>query len=60
MSDEPKLRRAWLRGYKRSDVELATGRATIAHEQMQHELEGTRARASAMNAGTRTLPWNEC
>jgi chromosome segregation ATPase len=55
MSDEPKLRRAWLRGYRRSDVELSAGRAAIAQEQMQHELEGTRARASAMHAEIQDL-----
>jgi chromosome segregation ATPase len=55
MSDEPKLRRAWLRGYKRSDVDIAVARATIAHEQTQHELEGTKARANAMHAEIKDL-----
>ena len=55
MSDEPKLRRAWLRGYKRGDVDLAVARATIAHEQMHHELKGTKARANAMHAEIKDL-----
>lgn len=55
MSDEPKLRRAWLRGYRRGDVDLALARATIAHEQTQHELEGTKARANAMHAEIKDL-----
>jgi chromosome segregation ATPase len=55
VSDEPKLRRAWLRGYKRGDVDLAVARATIAHEQVQHELEGTKARANAMHAEIKDL-----
>lgn len=46
--DEPKLRRAWLRGYRQGDVELAVARATLAGEQAQHELAAVRARANAM------------
>ena len=48
MSDDPGLRRAWFRGYRLGDVELATARATLAHEQTRHELEATKARADAM------------
>lgn len=48
VADETKLRRAWLRGYKQGDVELSIARATLAGEQMQHELGATRARANAM------------
>jgi chromosome segregation ATPase len=55
VSDEPKLRRAWLRGYRRGDVDLAVARATIAQEQTQHELEGTKARANAMHAEIKDL-----
>jgi chromosome segregation ATPase len=55
MADEPKLRRSLLRGYKRGDVELALARATITQEQMQHELEGTKARANAMHAEIKDL-----
>lgn len=50
MSEQPKLRRAWLRGYRQGDVELAIARATLAQEQLQHELAGVTARASAMQA----------
>ena len=50
MSEQPKLRRAWLRGYRQADVELATARSTLAQEQLQHELAGTTARANAMQA----------
>jgi len=46
--EEPKLRRAWLRGYRQGDVELAVARATLANEQSQHELSALRARANAM------------
>jgi chromosome segregation ATPase len=48
VADEAKLRRAWLRGYKQGDVELTVARATLVHDQMQHELGATRARANAM------------
>jgi chromosome segregation ATPase len=48
MSDEPQLRRAWFRGYRLGDVELATARATLAHEQVSQELAATKARANAM------------
>ena len=48
MADDTKLRRAWLRGYKQGDVELTVARATLAQEQMQHELGAARARANAM------------
>ena len=48
MFEESKFRRAWLRGYRQGDVELAIARATLAHEHMTHELNATRARASAM------------
>lgn len=46
--DEPQLRRAWLRGYRQGDVELAVARATLLRDQQQVELEATRARANAM------------
>jgi chromosome segregation ATPase len=48
MADEQRLRRSFLRGYRRGDVELAVARSTIAQEQLQHELDGARARANAM------------
>jgi len=48
MSDDTKLRHAWFRGYRQGDVELAVARATLTQEQLQHELEATRARANAM------------
>jgi chromosome segregation ATPase len=48
MADDTTLRRAWLRGYRQGDVELAVARATLTQEQLQHELEATRARANAM------------
>jgi DNA anti-recombination protein RmuC len=46
--EETRPRRAWLRGYRQGDVELSTARATLVREQLQIELEGTRARAAAM------------
>jgi chromosome segregation ATPase len=48
VADETRLRRAWLRGYKQGDVELAAARATLAREQLQHDLSATSARANAM------------
>jgi chromosome segregation ATPase len=48
MFEESKFRRAWLRGYRQGDVELAVARATLTHEHMTHELNATRARADAM------------
>lgn len=48
MNGETKLRRAFLRGFRQGDVELALARATLLHEQLQHELEATKARANAM------------
>lgn len=45
MDEQPELRRALLRGYRRPDVELALARATIARERVQLELEATRGRA---------------
>jgi chromosome segregation ATPase len=48
MPDHTVLRRAWFRGYRQGDVELAVARSTLLQEQLQHELEATRARANAM------------
>ena len=48
MNGDTKLRRSWLRGYRQGDVELAVARATLLQEQLQHELEATKARANAM------------
>jgi cell division septum initiation protein DivIVA len=45
MDEQPELRRALFRGYRRPDVELALARATIARERIQLELEVTRTRA---------------
>jgi predicted nucleic acid-binding Zn-ribbon protein len=46
--DETKLRRAFLRGYRQGDVELALARATLKEEQLELELDATKARATAM------------
>lgn len=48
MFEETKFRRAWLRGYRQGDVELAVARATLAQEHLTHELNATKARANAM------------
>jgi len=48
MDEQPDLRRAWLRGYRQGDVELALARATLLREQLQVELDAARARSSAM------------
>jgi len=45
MDEQPELRRALFRGYRRPDVELALARATIARERVQLELYVTRTRA---------------
>jgi chromosome segregation ATPase len=46
--NQPEFRRAWLRGYRQGDVELAVARATLLREQLQVELDAARARAAAM------------
>ncbi len=46
--DEQQLRRAWLRGYRQGDVELAIARGTLLRQQLQIELEASRARSAAM------------
>lgn len=46
--EEQQLRRAWLRGYRQGDVELAVARGTLLREQLQIELDAARARAAAM------------
>jgi chromosome segregation ATPase len=48
--DDSELRRAWLRGYRQGDVELAIARATLRREQLTMEVDGLRARAAAMQA----------
>jgi chromosome segregation ATPase len=48
VADEPKLRRAFLRGYRQGDVELALARSTLAREQLELELDAARARSNAM------------
>jgi chromosome segregation ATPase len=46
--EEQQLRRAWLRGYRQGDVELAVARGTLLREQLQIELDAARARSAAM------------
>jgi cell division septum initiation protein DivIVA len=48
MDEQPELRRALFRGYRRPDVELALARATIARERVQLELDATRTRADEL------------
>jgi chromosome segregation ATPase len=48
MDEQPELRRALFRGYRRPDVELALARATISRERVQLELEATQARADEL------------
>jgi chromosome segregation ATPase len=55
MDEEPKLRRAYLRGYRRGDVELALARATIARERLQVELDATKARVEALQSEVESL-----
>jgi len=50
MEEQPALRRALFRGYRRADVELALARSTIARERVQLELEAVRARAEDLLA----------
>jgi chromosome segregation ATPase len=50
MDEETRLRRAWFRGYRLGDVELAIARATLAREQAQHELAVTKSRVAAMES----------
>ncbi|MFL5962395.1 MAG: DivIVA domain-containing protein [Gaiellaceae bacterium] len=55
MADDNSFRRAWLRGYRQGDVELAIARATLAQEQLQHELDAARARANEMQTELKEL-----
>lgn len=48
--DDSELRRAWLRGYRQGDVELAIARSTLRREQLSLEVDSLRARAAAMQA----------
>jgi chromosome segregation ATPase len=48
VADDSNLRRAFFRGYRQGDVELALARATLREEQLQLELEATKARVNAM------------
>jgi len=48
VDEQQQLRRAWLRGYRQGDVELAVARGTLLREQLQIELDAARARAAAM------------
>jgi chromosome segregation ATPase len=42
------LRRTWLRGYRRSDVEVAIAQANLQLERLHHENGAARSRAQAM------------
>jgi chromosome segregation ATPase len=55
MDGDNPLRRAWLRGYRQGDVELAVARATLNQEQLRRELDAARARASDMQAELKEL-----
>jgi chromosome segregation ATPase len=48
--DDAQLRKAWFRGYRQGDVELAIARTTLRREQLQLEVEHLRARAAAMQS----------
>lgn len=48
------FRRSW-RGYKRSDVEIASAHSTIRIDQLEFELEGMTQRANAMQIEIRQL-----
>ena len=55
MDEQPELRRALFRGYRRADVELALARATIARERVALELEATRVRADDLQGEVEVL-----
>ncbi len=55
MDEQPELRRALFRGYRRADVELALARATIARERVALELEATRVRADEAQSEVEVL-----
>ena len=46
--EEQELRRAFFRGYRQGDVELALARNTLKREQLQMEVDALRARSTAM------------
>ena len=55
MDEQPELRRALFRGYRRADVELALARAQIARERVALELDATKARAAEFEAEAEAL-----
>jgi len=55
MDEQPELRRALFRGYRRADVELALARATIARERVALELEATKVRADEAQSEVEVL-----
>ena len=51
----PEFRRSLFRGYRRSEVELATSRSALQIEQLEYALSGAQARAAAMQVEIREL-----
>lgn|SRR5262245_51602949 len=55
MEDAHELRRAWIGGYRRADVEAALARAEIDRDRMQLELDAVTQRSNAMQVEIREL-----
>jgi uncharacterized protein YoxC len=53
--DESPLRRAWLRGYRKADVELNLAQLRLLLQGTEQELDGTRRRNEELTAEVREL-----
>lgn len=53
--DVPRLRRAWLRGFRAGDVELALAQYRLERMGLQQELDGSRRRLDDLAAEVREL-----
>src|SRR5919204_4858665 len=53
--DEPRLRRAWLRGFRKGDVELALAERRLHLQGLQQELDAAKSRAEQLAVEVREL-----
>jgi len=53
--DEPRLRRAWLRGFRKADVELALAERRLHQQGLQQEIDAAKTRLDQLAAEVREL-----
>ena len=53
--EEPQLRRAWLRGYRAGDVELALAQSRLSQQGLDQELDAAKARGEQLAAEVKEL-----